>query len=234
MPDGSEESRRGGKRRRVTLSLRRAPLALPGESQEGREDERLEPLDIPSGPREGVAEAAAAPPLPAAEDGWTRTAPAAEGLDAAPKLTLPAGDDGHDALTLVHKRSRRSSPGLDYVAEMRDRYALGDYTTALELAELILGRSPENEDAAEIAEGCRERLSQLYGSRLGDLDRVVRVAVQPSEVRWLGLDNRAAFLLSRIDGHMTLRELLQVAGLSRLDALKTLTELLELRAIRLL
>ena len=84
-----------------------------------------------------------------------------------------------------------------------------------------------------MAEGCREKLSQLYGSRLGDLGRVASVAVDASEVRWLGLDSRAAFLLSRVDGMSTLREVIAVSGMAQVDALKTLVELMEMKAIRL-
>jgi hypothetical protein len=56
--------------------------------------------------------------------------------------------------------------------------------------------------------------------------------VPDAEVRWLGLDHRAGFLLSRIDGVATVDELVDVSGMGRLEALKILAELLEAKAIR--
>jgi hypothetical protein len=61
----------------------------------------------------------------------------------------------------------------------------------------------------------------------------VLMALGDSQLRWLGLDHRSGFLLSRIDGLSTVDELLDVCGMPRLEALKTLSELLERGAIRL-
>jgi len=131
-----------------------------------------------------------------------------------------------DALDLVD-RSQSVPPEADLASEMADRYALGDYTGALSIAELILGQRPGDETALRYAEGSRQRLAQFYTSRLGPLDRVPDVAVPDSEIRWLGLDHHAAFLLSRVDGHSTVEEILHVVPMPRLDALKSLVELLD-------
>jgi hypothetical protein len=176
------------------------------------------------------------PPPEAAEgaDAWERQRPSLTPPPFAPPTPPPPAleaDEG-GALDLVDRRSRPAAPSGDLGTEMSDRYALGDYTAALRIAELILGRDPAHEMAARIAEGCRDRLLALYRSRLGSLARVPQVAVDDSQVRWLGLDHRAAFLLSRIDGTQTLSELVDVSGMPRLEALKTLVELLETSAIR--
>jgi hypothetical protein len=76
-------------------------------------------------------------------------------------------------------------------------------------------------------------LIQLYSSKIGRLDRVVVLVLGDSQLRWLGLDHRSGFLISRIDGFSTLEELLDVCGMPRLEALKTLSDLLERGAIRL-
>ena len=136
------------------------------------------------------------------------------------------------ALDLVD-RSRPLSPP-DLVSEMEELYALDDLTGALRHAELILGRHPEHEPAQRCAANCRARLLQLYSSKIGRLDRVVILALGDSQLRWLGLDHRSGFLLSRIDGFSSVDELLDVCGMPRLEALKTLADLLERGAIRLL
>jgi hypothetical protein len=148
-------------------------------------------------------------------------------------LPLGEGSDeawGGGALDLVD-RSRPLLPA-DLVSEMEELYALDDLTGALRHAELILGRTPKNEQALRCAANCRERLVQVYSSKIGRLDRVVIQALGDSELRWLGLDHRSGFLLSRVDGISTLEELLDVCGMPRLEALKTLADLIERGAIR--
>jgi len=143
---------------------------------------------------------------------------------------LPLGDGG--ALGLV-ERSRPSQPDLDLAAEMAERYALGDFTGALRAAELLLGHEDSHPEARRYADSSRERLVQLYESRVGDMQTVPVVKVPPSEIRWLGLDHRAGFLLSRVDGLGTVEQLIDISGMPRLEVLKTLVELLDSDAIEL-
>lgn len=150
-------------------------------------------------------------------------------LSALPLGELPDQQWG-GALDLVD-RSRPLLPP-DLVGEMEELYALDDLSGALRHAELILGRVPDHEQANRCAANCRTRLIQLYSSKIGRLDRVVVQAMGDSQVRWLGLDHRSGFLLSRVDGVCTLEELLDVCGMPRLEALKTLADLLDRGAIR--
>ena len=115
---------------------------------------------------------------------------------------------------------------------MNERFALGDFTGALFVAEFLLGRDPDNAATQLCAAASRERLEQLYSSRVGCLTRVPIVAIRENDMRWLGLDHRAGFLLSRVDGRASLVEILDVSGMPRLEALKTLVELYEAGAIR--
>lgn len=228
MSDEGEAGRRVPKRARVTLKWDSTPLRLPGEAE--RETDADELAQAPGGievPLAGVEGEGA--------DAWERQAPRLTPAPFASLASEPAefSSETGGALDLVDRRSRPISASVDLAVEMSDRYALGDYTAALQIAELILGRDPAHEAARHVAASCRARLEQLYRSRLGSLARVPRVAVDSSEMRWLGLDHRAAFLLSRVDGHHTLADLVDVSGMSALEALKTIVELLELGAIRL-
>ncbi|HKU40722.1 MAG TPA: hypothetical protein VJR89_21325 [Polyangiales bacterium] len=148
---------------------------------------------------------------------------------------LPLGDMPLDlsggALDLVNRS--RPSQQLDIIGEMEELYALDDLTGALRQAEFVLGRYPDNEQALRCAANCRARLVQLYASKLGPMDRVVTQTVDNSQLRWLGLDHRSGFLLSRVDGVSTVEEVLDICGMPRLEALKTLADLLERGAIRL-
>jgi hypothetical protein len=141
----------------------------------------------------------------------------------------PALGEG-DALDLVNRA--RPSQQLDLVGEMEELYALDDLTGALRFAELILGREPDNAQVRRCAENCRTRLLSLYSSKIGNLSAVPIPALGDAELRWLGLDHRSGFLLSRVDGVSTVEEVLDICGMPRLEALKTLVDLLDRGAIR--
>lgn len=119
------------------------------------------------------------------------------------------------------------------VSQMRDRYAAGDFTGALVLAESLLESDPSHPDALRFAESCRDVLTQMYAARLGALDQPVQVAVPPDQVRWLSLDHRAGFLLSLVDGSSTIDEILDISGMPRLEALRIMFTLFEQQIIRL-
>jgi hypothetical protein len=119
----------------------------------------------------------------------------------------------------------------DPVAEMRERFSLGDYTGALEMAELILAEEPGNLEAAECGENCRTVLENMFAARLGPLDRVPMVVVPRTQMRWLSIDHRAGFVLSLIDGSSSVEMILDVCGMPRLDALRILHELVQQKIV---
>jgi hypothetical protein len=119
------------------------------------------------------------------------------------------------------------------ITEMKDRYAMGDFTGALVVAEGMLELNPDDIDAQRYAQSCRDVLTQMYSARLGALTQRVRVAVPGDQIRWLSLDHRAGFVLSLIDGSSTVEELLDISGMNRLDALRILYTLFDQRVIAL-
>jgi hypothetical protein len=260
-PDSAAPGARGGRvRARVSLEPRRAQLALPDEE---RIDESLE-LDVPlrvdtaelaldeilaaharSGMREVAPDDDRATDLSlddAPSDGWSRWRDGEPSVPAPARLssTPPAGSRD-DAIGLVSRRSRPpSSPVPDLASDMDDRYALGDYTGALRVAELLLGQRPDDERAQRCADDSRARLIKLHTARLASLcgttserirARTPHIAVPEHEIRWLGLDHRQGFLLSRLDGHSTIDDLHDLTGMTELEILRTLVELLEAKAI---
>jgi len=119
------------------------------------------------------------------------------------------------------------------IGEMKDRYAMGDFTGALVVAEGLLEVNAGDTDAQRYAQSCRDVLTQMYTARLGALNQRVRVAVPGDQIRWLSLDHRAGFVLSLIDGSSTVEELLDISGMNRLDALRILYTLFDQRVIAL-
>jgi len=144
----------------------------------------------------------------------------------------------------VGRRSPRGRTGIELAIEpapppaarsphqeLHDRYAVGDFTGALVVADAILEQEPDDLEAARFAQSCRDVLTQMYTARVGALDASVRVVIPPDQIRWLSLDHRAGFLLSLVDGASTVEEILDICGMPRLDALRLLFMLLEERVI---
>jgi hypothetical protein len=119
----------------------------------------------------------------------------------------------------------------DPLAEMDERFSLGDYTGALEMSELILAEEPGNVQAAECGAHCRSVLESMYTARLGPLDRVPLVVVPRTQMRWLSMDHRAGFILSLIDGQSSVEMILDVSGMPKLDALRILHELVQQKIV---
>ncbi len=119
----------------------------------------------------------------------------------------------------------------DPIAEMRERFSLGDYTGALEMSDLILADEPGNLEAAECGENCRSVLEGMFAAKLGALSRVPMVVVPRTQMRWLSIDHRAGFVLSLVDGSSSVDMILDVCGMPKLDALRILYELVQRKIV---
>ncbi len=158
-------------------------------------------------------------------------------LDDGPGPSFEVSDN--EALDLVGRHSGDAlapvEPSLrgDPVSELRERYALGDFSGALTIAEAVLNDDPQNTDAQRYAESCRDVLKQMYAARLGPLDQVAVVAVPAEQLRWLTLDHRSGFLLSHVDGVSTLEEILDISGMPHLEAMRIICDLIQQKVIAL-
>ncbi len=155
-----------------------------------------------------------------------------------PASSLPAATSPVASSRFRGKPEPVAPPGLfgggqSELSEMKDRYAMGDFTGALAVAESLLGVDPEDIDAQRYAKNCRDVLTQMYSARLGALTQRVSVVVPMDQIRWLSLDHRAGFVLSLIDGNCSIEELLDISGMTRLDALRILYTLFDQRVIGL-
>jgi hypothetical protein len=121
----------------------------------------------------------------------------------------------------------------DPMGEMRERFSLGDYSGALEVAELLLAEDPADAEVIDCADQCRTVLEGMYAARLGSLEQVPAVIVQRTQLRWLSIDHRAGFVLSLIDGTSSLEMVLDVSGMPRIDAMRILVELIAQRIVAL-
>jgi hypothetical protein len=216
-----------------------APLRNP-DALEARLPQRTAadppPLPVPPraiDPRLPQRTTAASPPLPVPPRAAPPPPPVPPRAVEAALPRPPAVEASHPDWPLAEP-SPVSQPQISpAVLDMRDRYATGDFTGALTVAQSLLDTTPNHEEARRCHDRCTNVLSQMVLARLGSLSQAVRVAVPNDQIRWLSLDHRAGFLLSLVDGHLTIEEILDISSMPRLDALRILDSLLDQRVIAL-
>ncbi len=93
-----------------------------------------------------------------------------------------------------------------------DDLAAGNAEDALRHAEDALKRDPEHELAQELATSIRRKLAGQYREELEPLDRVPFLRATDASILELSLDPIGGFLISQIDGEITVEELLTILG----------------------
>ena len=116
---------------------------------------------------------------------------------------------------------------------MEELHQLGDFSGSLRLAEKILELQPDHPVAQDYLARSRKTLTHFYESKLGSTQARPRVVLRPDEILWLNIDHRAGFLLSQIDGKLTVEDLYALSGMSRMETAKILAELLEAGVIEM-
>jgi hypothetical protein len=231
---------------RLTVTFSARPLKLPSSgaaSPESLEDLASSvpaplggrvaavpaPLSLPQSP-EGPPTLELVVPE-AVHDGWVNERGAPQNPFDHERATDVDLANIDEAFGLVEQSAPSRKP-VSVEAEMAERFALSDFTGALRLAELVLGRKPRDPQANAIETASRERLVEHYSARLGGPFAKLEVAVARGMLAWLGVDPRALRLVEHFDGNTTLAEILGGSSLPRLDTLKLLIELADAGAIR--
>jgi hypothetical protein len=119
----------------------------------------------------------------------------------------------------------------DPTAYMLDRFSIGDYADALDVAELILIEDPANRLAGGCRDDCRAALERDSLRDLGPINGVPAAVARATAVEHI--DHRAGFLLSLVDGKSSLEEVVEACGMPRLDALRILQELVRRGVVRI-
>jgi hypothetical protein len=107
----------------------------------------------------------------------------------------------------------------------------GTWATANELdkavaaVDLALAEDPNSALAQKLIHRNRETIMGVFQGFLGDLNRQPVLARPLHELSSAPISPRAAFLLSRVDGMMTIDEILDVSGMPRLEAYRYLCQL---------
>jgi len=95
------------------------------------------------------------------------------------------------------------------VSEEREKENLGG---ALDICEEILKRNPGDVETEELARMLKEELVGFYLEQLKPLDQIPQLVADDSNILELSLDPIGGFLLSQVDGRITVEELLTIMG----------------------
>ncbi len=90
--------------------------------------------------------------------------------------------------------------------------AAGELESALGYADEALRRAPDHPEAIELAADLRRRLSDRYRKELEPLESVPFLRATDASILELSLDPIGGFLISQIDGEITVDELLTILG----------------------
>lgn len=139
--------------------------------------------------------------------------------------TPAAGADGARDRDAREERVAEELRGL--LQSVEDLFGLGDFSGSLEVVEKVLAIDPSHPAALDYLAKNRKTLTHLYESKLGSVGARPRVVLRPDEILWLNIDHRAGFVLSQIDGTVTVDELYMLSGMSRMETARILAGLLE-------
>jgi tetratricopeptide (TPR) repeat protein len=101
----------------------------------------------------------------------------------------------------------------------------GELDKAVAAIDLALSEDPNSALGQKLVHRHRDQMLNVFQSFLGDLDRHPVLARPLHELANAPISPRAAFLLSRIDGMVTMDELLDVSGMPRIEAYRYLCQL---------
>ena len=120
-----------------------------------------------------------------------------------------------------HLRRRISS----LIMRATEWNASGDLTRAVTAVDLALSQDPTSALAQKLVHRNRDAIMNVFQTYLGDLERQPQLAKPLHELVQTPIGSRAAFLLSRIDGMLSIDEILDVSGMPRLEAYRHLCQL---------
>jgi hypothetical protein len=183
-----------------------------------RPDRRLETEDETTGHFEFhkqrmLPRASAKRDLPGIDPIDARSAEILEDID----RDVPANETRDD------RTRRRITVLLERATAWGQRNDLERSVTAVDLA---LSEDPNSALAQKLIQRNRETIMNAFQGFLGDLQRTPSLARPLHELGSAPISPRAAFLLSRVDGTLSLDEILDVSGMPRLEAYRYLCQLL--------
>jgi hypothetical protein len=149
--------------------------------------------------------------------------PGMDPIDARSTEILEQIDRGAPASETREERTRRRITALLDRAAAWSRDA--DFDRAVTAVDLALSEDPNSALAQKLIHRNRDAIMNAFQAFLGDLQRTPTLARPLHELGSAPISPRAAFLLSRVDGTLSLDEILDVSGMPRMEAYRYLCQL---------
>jgi hypothetical protein len=144
-------------------------------------------------------------------------------IDARTALILDEVDSGAPQFEAKEDQTRRR---ITTLFERAVEWAKGpEIDRAVAAIDLALSEDPNSALAQKLIHRNRETMMNVFQQFLGDLNRQPILARPLHELGTAPISPRAAFLLSRVDGTLTLDEILDVSGMPRIEAYRYLCQL---------
>lgn len=213
---------------RDSSAVSQAEVMLPHTKTEDLLGVPRAPDPIVSAPtRELGLRAAAAEPLPkpAREPEGTRhdIVLPFDPIDARSAQILDDVDEGAPGEEVREDKTRRRITTLFEKAV--EWNAAGELDRAVAAVDLALSEDPNSALAQKLIHRNRDTVQTVFQNFLGDLSRTPLLARPLHELASAPISPRAAFLLSRIDGMISIDEILDVSGMPRIEAFRHLCQL---------
>jgi tetratricopeptide (TPR) repeat protein len=103
----------------------------------------------------------------------------------------------------------------------------GEAQESLELLETLTRENPERMGIQGYFELVRSHLFKHYRERVADPSTVLKLKITPEETMRYNLPANAGFVLSMVDGHTSVNEILALSGMDPFEAVRVVNRLLE-------
>ncbi|MFN0247309.1 MAG: hypothetical protein ACKV2T_10515 [Kofleriaceae bacterium] len=143
-------------------------------------------------------------------------------IDARASQILEEIDENAPANEAKEDRTRRR---ITTLLERATLWSSMDLERAVAAVDLALSEDPNSALAQKLIHRNRDSIMTVFQTYMGDLDRQPELSRPLHELATAPISPRAAFLLSRVDGTLSLDEILDVSGMPRLEAYRYLAQL---------
>jgi hypothetical protein len=109
----------------------------------------------------------------------------------------------------------------------RQAQSIGDYPASQRAIRELLREGVEDDEIHALQAENLKQIEAAYLARLGSLDRTPQLALTPDQLVWHNLDVHKGFVLSRVDGVLTARDIIDIVHLPRRDTIRLLAELVQ-------
>jgi hypothetical protein len=149
------------------------------------------------------------------------------------------GGFSEDQITTTRSVERTAEPSPDEetsaledprrgLSMARILFEEGAFERSLLLLEQLMERHGDIPGSAELLARCQTSLEAFMADQLGPTDALAIPLPAKTRLSDLDMDPRAAYLFSRIDGTMTIEDLLDISGMGRFETMRNLLRLREL------